>query len=267
MTINHQSKEICRQSPGTDLERQTVAKIYGRWAPFYDLVFGSFFDRGRYAAIAVTKRIGGRILDVGVGTGIALPRYAPATRVVGVDLSQAMLRRAKARVATQRLLNVEGLAVMDAERLAFPDASFDAVVAQYVINTVPNPEAVLDELLRVLSPGGEIVLVNRIGAETGARRTVERWLMPLVRRLGWRSEFPWTRFARWAEQTHGVHLIDCRRMPPFGHFALIRFGKAPGPSDWSVLGTPRPESRATELPAVQRQPVGQEAQGGSLAPE
>ena len=210
----------------TELTREAVARVYERWAPVYDLVFGPVFDRGRHAAIAATERITGRILDVGVGTGIALPYYARAARVIGVDLSHAMLRRAQARVVEQRLRNVEGLAVMDAEQLAFPEDSFDAVVAQYVINAVPDPEATLDEFMRVLKPGGEIVLVNRIGAETGPRRTVERWLTPVVRRLGWRSEFPWARLASWAEQTPGVRLVERRRLPPLGHFALIRFRKA-----------------------------------------
>src|SRR5262245_34226289 len=217
-----------------ELEREAVVKIYGRWAPVYDLVFGSLFDHGRHAAIDAVKRIGGRILDVGGGTGMPLPYLSQAASVIGVDLSQAMLRKAKARVAARRLQNIEGLAVMDAERLAFPDASFDVVVAQYVINVVPNPEATLDEFVRVLKPGGEIVLVNRVGAEAGPRRTVERWLMPVVCRLGWRSEFPWARLARWAEQTHGVHVIERRPLPPLGHFALIRLGATP------ALATLRP---------------------------
>jgi phosphatidylethanolamine/phosphatidyl-N-methylethanolamine N-methyltransferase len=236
MTINERSDEIRglvapaerearRGASAAEPSRAAVAKIYRRWAPVYDLVFGGLFDRGRHAAIAASGRIGGRILDVGVGTGIALPHYAPTATVVGVDLSEAMLRRAQARVAALGLRNVEGLAVMDAERLAFPDASFDVVVAQYVVNTVPHPEATLDEFARVLKPGGEMVLLNRVGAEAGPRRTVERWLMPLVGRLGWRSEFPWARFARWAERTRGVHLIERSPMPPLGHFALIRFGK------------------------------------------
>jgi len=227
MTNGLRSEEIAARTIRTELPREAVARIYERWAPIYDLVFGAVFDQGRQAAIAATERIAaGRILDVGVGTGIALPYYARAARVVGVDLSQAMLRRAQARVTERRLHNVEGLAVMDAEQLAFPEASFDAVVAQYVINTVPDPEATLDEFMRVLKPGGEIVLVNRIGAETGPRRTVERWLTPVVRRLGWRSEFPWARLARWAEGTPGVRLVERRPLPPLGHFALIRFGKA-----------------------------------------
>ena len=211
---------------GAELSNETVMKIYGRWAPVYDFVFGPVFDRGRHAAIVASERIGGRILDVGVGTGIALPYYARTSRIVGVDLSEAMLRRARQRVAEERLSNVEGLAVMDAERLAFPDASFDVVVAQYVINTVPHPEAALDEFARVLKPGGEIVLLNRIGAEAGPRRTLEQWFTPMAQRLGWRSQFPWARFARWVERAQSVRLVERRPVPPLGHFALIRFSKA-----------------------------------------
>ena len=86
-----------------------------------------------------------------------------------------MLRKAQERVAEFGLENVEGLWVMDAEHLSFPDHSFDVIVAQYVITTVPNPEATLDEFARVLKPGGEIVLVSRVGAEAGLRRSLEHW--------------------------------------------------------------------------------------------
>jgi phosphatidylethanolamine/phosphatidyl-N-methylethanolamine N-methyltransferase len=114
---------------------------------------------------------------------------------------------------------------MDAERLAFPDCSFDVVVAQYVITTVPHPEATLDEFARVLKPGGEIVLVSRVGAEAGLRRAFEHWFAPMAHRLGWRTEFPWARFARWAERAHGVRLVERRAVPPLGHFSLVRFAK------------------------------------------
>ena len=86
-----------------------------------------------------------------------------------------MLRKAQDRVAEFGLTNVEGLWVMDAEHLSFPDNSFDVVVAQYVVTTVPNPEATLDEFARVLKPGGEIILVSRVGAEAGLRRALEHW--------------------------------------------------------------------------------------------
>src|SRR5205807_4989618 len=199
---------------------------YARWAPIYDVVFGAVFERGRMAAIAAAERIGGRILEVGVGTGISLPDYRRTSRLIGVDLSEPMLRRAHERVTTQALDHVGGVAVMDAQRLGFPDAAFDVVVAQYVITVVPDPEATLDEFARVVRPGGEIILVNHIGAEAGLRRTFEQWFSPVARRLGWRPEFPWGRLSRWADRNGGVELIERRPMPPLGHFSLIRFAKA-----------------------------------------
>ena len=209
-----------------ELDKQTITKAYARWAPVYDLVFGAVFERGRHAAIDAAERVGGRILEVGVGTGISLPHYSRDCRLCGVDISEPMLRKAHERVAELGLSNVEGLWVMDAEHLSFPDDSFDVVVAQYVITTVPNPEATLDEFARVLKPGGEIVLVSRVGAEAGLRRSLEHWFAPAARKLGWRTEFSFERYARWAQRTSGVRLIERRAMPPLGHFSLIRFAKA-----------------------------------------
>src|SRR5258708_22892719 len=120
-----------------ELPRDMVTKAYGRWAPVYDVVFGAVFDRGRQAAIEAAERIGGRILEVGVGTGISLPDYKRTSRLCGVDISAPMLRKAKERGADLGLSHVEGLWVMDAEHLTFPDDSFDVVVAQYVVTTVP----------------------------------------------------------------------------------------------------------------------------------
>jgi len=98
-------------------------------------------------------------------------------------------------------------------------------VAQYVITTVPDPEAALDEFARVTRPGGEIILVNHLGAESGPRRLFEQGFAPMARRLGWRPEFRWGRLTRWAEQHGGVHVLERRPMPPLGHFSLIRFGR------------------------------------------
>jgi phosphatidylethanolamine/phosphatidyl-N-methylethanolamine N-methyltransferase len=211
-----------------DLDQATLNKAYARWAPVYDLVFGAVFERGRNASIAAAERIGGRILDVGVGTGISLPDYNRTNRIVGVDYSEPMLRKAQERVAAHALDNVEILAVMDAQRLGFADTSFDVVIAQYVITAVPDPEATLDEFARVVKPGGEIILVNHIGAEEGLRRAFEQWFAPVARRLGWRPEFPWARLARWADRHGGVRVIERLPMPPLGHFSLIRFERTDG---------------------------------------
>jgi phosphatidylethanolamine/phosphatidyl-N-methylethanolamine N-methyltransferase len=214
-----------------EIDIDTVAKAYARWAPVYDLVFGAVFDAGRKASIAAAERVGGRILDVGIGTGISLTDYARTQRIVGVDYSEPMLRKAHERVLARGLANVEALAVMDAQHLGFRDGFFDAVVAQYVITTVPDPVAALDEFARVTKAGGEIILVNHLGAEAGPRRVFEQSFAPLARRLGWRSEFRWQRLAQWAERHGGVRLIERRPMPPLGHFSLIRFARLPAGSD------------------------------------
>jgi len=209
-----------------DFDRETVEQAYDRWAPVYDLVFGGVFSKGRKAAIQATNKIGGRVLEVGVGTGISLPQYASHLRIFGTDISEAMLRKAKRRVADLRLKNVEGLAVMDAEKLEFPDNSFDVVMAQYVVTAVPNPEKALDEFARVLRPGGELIILTRVSADAGIRRFIEQRLQPVVRPLGFRTaEFAWSRYAQWLAGAHGMELAERRLVPPLGHFSLLRIRK------------------------------------------
>jgi phosphatidylethanolamine/phosphatidyl-N-methylethanolamine N-methyltransferase len=215
----------------TELDNDAVAKAYARWAPVYDLVFGAVFERGRKVSIAAAERIGGRILEVGVGTGLSLPEYSWTNHIFGVDLSMPMLRKAKARAAENRLTNVGGLAVMDAQRLGFRDAAFDVIVAQYVITAVPDPEATLDEFARVVRPGGEIILVNHLGAEAGLRAAFEQWFAPVALRLGWRPEFRWQRLAQWAARRSDIRVIERRPMPPLGHFSLVRFARLGASTD------------------------------------
>jgi phosphatidylethanolamine/phosphatidyl-N-methylethanolamine N-methyltransferase len=208
-----------------DISEASVEKAYARWAPVYDVVFGKVFEPGRRASIAAAEKIGGRILDVGVGTGISLPDYSRDIKLVGVDYSAAMLKKAHERVREQKLDNVETLAVMDAKYLGFPDASFDAVVAQYVITAVPDPEATLDEFVRVVKPGGEIILANHIGAEKGPRKVFEVGFSSIARRLGWRPEFSWQRLVDWAARNNNVRLVERLPLPPMGHFSLIRYAR------------------------------------------
>jgi phosphatidylethanolamine/phosphatidyl-N-methylethanolamine N-methyltransferase len=209
-----------------DFDRESVEQAYDRWAPIYDLVFGGVFSKGRDAAIQATNKIGGRVLEVGVGTGISLPLYSPNVRIFGTDISEAMLNKAKQRVAEGHLKNIEGLAVMDAEKLEFPDNSFDVVMAQYVVTAVPNPEVALDEFARVLRPGGELIILTRVSADAGMRRVIERTLQPVVTRLGFRTaDFSWSRYTKWLAGAKGIELAERRLIPPLGHFSLVRFRK------------------------------------------
>jgi phosphatidylethanolamine/phosphatidyl-N-methylethanolamine N-methyltransferase len=205
------------------METDQVAEAYGRWAPIYDIVFGPVFRQGRRAAVVAAEAVGGRVLEVGVGTGLSLSDYSRGTRVFGIDISDPMLDKARQKVKAEGLTNVEAIEVMDAENLELPDASFDVVVAQYVVTAIPNPEKALDEFVRVLRPGGEIIITTRIGAETGIRGSIEKLLMPLTSKLGWRTEFPWSRYEQWVEKSGTVRLLERRPLPPLGHFCLLRY--------------------------------------------
>jgi phosphatidylethanolamine/phosphatidyl-N-methylethanolamine N-methyltransferase len=208
------------------IENAHVEEAYARWAPIYDLVFTAVMKPGRKAAAAAASRPGGRVLDVGVGTGLELPMFAPGTRLVGVDLSEPMLRVAQKRIAREGLRDVEGLVVMDAMRMAFPDDYFDCVVAPYVLTVVPDPGKTMDELARVTRPGGEIVLVNHVGAEKGPIAAIEAWMGKRSASLGWRPEFPWSVLGDWIAARPDMTLVERRTLAPLGLFTLARIRKA-----------------------------------------
>ena len=209
------------------MDRGGVAEAYGRWAPVYDIVFGPVFRQGRRTAVVAAERIGGRILEVGVGTGLSLSSYSRKSQVTGIDISEPMLEKARERVKKQRLDHVRSIVVMDAEKLDYKAASFDVVVAQYVITAIPNPENALNEFIRVTRPGGEIIVTTRIGAEKGLRGAIEKMLMPVTSRLGFRTEFPWARYERWEAASPAIRLVERRALPPFGHFWLLRYTRLP----------------------------------------
>src|SRR5262245_1004554 len=152
----------------------TTELLYTRLAPIYDLIYGISLQPGRDRAMARLAPVAGeRILEVGVGTGMALNRYPPGTRVAGIDLSPQMIARARLRLAKHRIDHVT-LCRMDATNLAFVDGSFDAVYAPYVVNVVPDPVRVAREMQRVCRPGGRLVLLNHFDRLPEASATVNR---------------------------------------------------------------------------------------------
>ena len=209
-----------------DPDKQVMEKAYARWAPIYDALCGPIFLNGRRAAASAAREVGGRILEIGVGTGLSFDDYDDTTEITGIDLSEPMIARARSRAATGRYPHVKGLAVMDAHELRYPDATFDCVVAQFVITLVENPERVLSECARVVRPGGQIILVNHLYSERGWAAAVERLLAQKARALGLRPEFPFQRLADWASSHGGAELIERRKVPPFGVYTLVRFRRA-----------------------------------------
>ena len=119
------------------MQAEAITRSYRRWAPVYDRTFGRMTQAGRHRAAMQVNAAGGNVLEVGVGTGLAVGLYAPQVLVTGVDLSPEMLAQARARVARDGLTNVAGLHQMDARSLAFADESFDHVVAMHIMSVVP----------------------------------------------------------------------------------------------------------------------------------
>jgi phosphatidylethanolamine/phosphatidyl-N-methylethanolamine N-methyltransferase len=204
-----------------DVSLSTVTKAYERWAPIYDRFYHKLLKPSQLKAVDAALSNGRRILEVGVGSGLALPYYPADANVTGIDLSKPMLDKAAEKIEAQGLRNVTGLAVMDACRLGFRDGAFDAVAGMFMITLVPDAEAALDEFARVLRPGGEIVLVNHIGAERGAMALFEKIVAPLAKKLGWRAEFPLQRLRDWAK-SRNFEVIDVDPHGPIRYFTLIR---------------------------------------------
>lgn len=205
------------------LDQGTVLKAYSKWAPIYDFVFGrmalfgAFFDGARRAAIDTINGRAGRVLELGVGTGIALSRYAPHLSITGIDLSPDMLAVARKRVADEKLAHVEALLEMDAGALAFPTASFDLVVVMYTITVVPHPDQVMDEVARVLKPGGRAFFVSHFASEQGWRAGIEATLTPMTKKLGWRPDFPISRVTSHPRLQH----VSTTHHPPLGVFSIV----------------------------------------------
>jgi phosphatidylethanolamine/phosphatidyl-N-methylethanolamine N-methyltransferase len=232
----HSNEGICvsdQRGSGQNLAaitNENVEAAYARWAPIYDKVFRLVMKPGRLAAAEAVNRLGGRVLDVGVGTGLELPMFSAAVKITGVDLSNPMLEIARKRVADLGLTNVEDLRVMDAMNLEYADDSFDGAVAPYVITTVPDPVRTMDEMARVVRPGGEIIIVNHIGADSGPIAMIERFMEKRAEKLGWRPQFPWAIIGDWIDSRPGLELVERRRLSPLGLFTIARVRKNVGAS-------------------------------------
>jgi len=172
------------------MQIDSVKAAYRRYASVYDAVFGPVLQAGRHAVLdALGLRPGDRVLEVGVGTGLSLPLYPRDVRITGIDVSREMLEKARRRVARRGLANVEALLEMDAEKTAFPAASFDKIVAMYVMPVVERPAAVLEEMHRVCKPDGEIFLVNHVRSQNRVIAAVENSLARFSDKIGFHSDF------------------------------------------------------------------------------
>lgn len=207
--------------PLVEMDSSDVRSAYRRWAPVYDRTFGKIIESAVRQVTARANQFSGKLLEVGVGTGLALPHYAPGLRVTGIDLSPHMLERARERMTERPRHNVEALLEMDATALDFPDATFDLTVAMFVMTVVPDPVQVMHELARVTKPGGAVLICNHFSVEGGLRGALERRLAKFATHVGWRPEFP----AATIMVSEHLTLASSTPAKPFGLFTLLEFHK------------------------------------------
>lgn len=206
------------RGPRTRLDADDIRTAYGRYANSYDSWFGLVSHPTRRAAVAAVNALPcERVLEVGVGTGLALPLYAPDKRITGIDLSRDMLSRARARAAALRLRHVEDLLEMDAQATSFDAGSFDVAVAMFVASVVPDPFALVAELRRVVRPGGKIIIVNHFARDRGPMWWVERAMAPASRLLGWHPDIRMEHVFCAADRK----LAKITEMKPLGLFRLV----------------------------------------------
>lgn len=202
------------------MDTETVQKVYNNYAIFYDLVFKKIFEPGRAAAIRdLQLRPGDKVLEVGVGTGLSFPFFPPYCNVIGIDLSEEMLRRAYKKIKVQRLSHIV-IERMDAAKMAFADDTFDAVFAAYLITAVPDPWGVLSEIKRVCKKGGSIVMVNHFKSDNRLISSIEATISPFCsKHLGFRTDLGISLLLNDRE----LKLIDRRRTSPISLWEIAEF--------------------------------------------
>jgi phosphatidylethanolamine/phosphatidyl-N-methylethanolamine N-methyltransferase len=200
------------------MDIDSVKTSYARWAPVYDRTFGAITRVGRHATTRyINSQPCDTLLEVGVGTGLALPHYRSDLKVTGIDFSSDMLDKARIRVRDDRLDHVQHLQQMDARMLDFPDDHFDVVTAMHIISVVPEPERVVAEMARVCKPGGKIVITNHFASEKGIMAVVERMSAPFSDFLGWHSDFCISTVL----DNPALAVVERKSLPPMGVMTFL----------------------------------------------
>ncbi|HZX48910.1 MAG TPA: methyltransferase domain-containing protein [Nitrospirota bacterium] len=202
------------------MDSDKLQKVYDNYAVFYDVIFGKLSDVGRMAALdRLILKPGDKVLEVGVGTGLSLPRFPSFCRVHGIDMSEEMIRRAHERIDKHGLSNVV-IERMDACKMDFPDNSFDAVFAAYLVSVVPDPGKLLSEIKRVCKKGGLITMVNHFRSNNKVISSIETAISPFCsKHLGFRTDLPLTFLLNDSE----LKLVARKRTSPVSVWEVVEF--------------------------------------------
>jgi phosphatidylethanolamine/phosphatidyl-N-methylethanolamine N-methyltransferase len=205
-----------RTQPQAPVSEAGVARTYDRLAPLYDTLFGQVLEPGRKRMAQVVRTLQpASLLEVGVGTGLALAGYPAECKIVGIDLSHDMLERARERAAHLPQHNI-AIEHMNAERMRFADGTFDCVTVPYVLSVTPRPAELVREIRRVCKPGGTIVVLNHF---SGSKLwwLLERAVRSAAEHVGFRSDF------KYDEQilTHDWQVLSADPVNLFGLSKLV----------------------------------------------
>ena len=222
------------------MSEPATGKLYDLWSRFYDATFGRLVHSRHLRAMDELRMSpGDRVLDLGVGTGMTLPRYPHDVRVVGMDLSAGMLNKARLKCEQDGLGHVQ-LIQGDAMHPPFADASFDHILIAHTVSVVSEPNCLMQWARRLVKPGGSIILLNHFRSTNRFMAWLETVFNPMFVKIGWRSD---------------LSLEECLQ----GLDLHIRYRFKNSTIDvWQivVLGVdpprPRPESADAQRPAASR---------------
>jgi len=202
-----------------------IGKVYSLYSPVYDLIFGKIMEQGRKKAISLLN-VGEehKILEIGVGTGLTLGLYPSNCSIVGIDISEKMLAKARKRASKVRNNNHITFRVMDALNMEFEDDTFDAVVASYVVTTVNDPLRVCHEMKRVCKDGGQIIVVNHSRSGNGFLGKLEDIISPLCWKVGFATDLNVLE----PLESSGINVDQVIPVKPFKLYKVIQGTKIDG---------------------------------------
>jgi phosphatidylethanolamine/phosphatidyl-N-methylethanolamine N-methyltransferase len=212
---------LVQSSPSRLGSTERQRRAYHFWAPLYDEIYGGILRPAHRTIVGLMSADEGRVLEVGVGTGLLLPQYPAHLQVTGLDISERMLTRAHRKVQDHRLAHV-AMQVADAQKLGFASSSFDVVVLPFVITLLPDSETALDECARVLKPTGSIIIASKISKGGGVQGAIEQVIAPAVERIGWSATFRSQRLLSWVEGQGEFEISEWRPVFPLGLFKVIK---------------------------------------------
>ncbi len=166
------------------IKSQAIQETYDKFSSFYDLIFKPCLEKGRLRAVELLfQEHCDQTLEIGIGTGLSLESYPRAANLTAFDYSHGMLKALKKKPREPNCCDF-ALLQMDVQNMAFPDNTFDSVLAAYVLTVVENPERALDEILRVSKPGSRIVIMNYLRSQNRFVRILEEFIDPLFTAMG-----------------------------------------------------------------------------------